>query len=74
MASKKKVVKKSPSLDKRVQDLVGRLTDAMEEAVDNEIPGEDAPVYLAGKRDVYAGHVLIVLEDLGIKVPVPEMP
>lgn len=72
MASKKKKTAAMPGLEKRVRDLVGRLTEAMEEAVDNEIPAGDAPVYLAGKRDVYAAHVLIVLEDLGIKVPVPE--
>lgn len=79
MASKKKAAKKSstkamPGLEKRMVDLIGRLTEAMAEAVDNEVPAEDAPVYLAGKRDVYAAHVLIVLEDLGIKVPVPELP
>lgn len=77
MASKKKTAKKNismPGLDKKVANLIGRLTEAMEEAIDNEVPAEDAPVYLAGKRDVYAAHVLIVLEDLGIKVPVPELP
>ncbi len=61
-------------LQTRVDLLVKRLEEAMQEAVDNEVPAEDAPVYLAGKRDVYAAHVLIVLEDLGIKVPVPELP
>ncbi len=65
---------KFPGLDRKVIDLCGRLQDAMLEAVDNEVPAEDAPVYLAGKRDVYAANVLIVLEDLGIKVPVPELP
>lgn len=63
---------KMPGLESKVVDLVSRLQDAMAEAVDNEIPPEDAPVYLAGKRDVYAGHVLIVLEDLGVKIKIPE--
>lgn len=70
----KKDAPKFPGLDRKVIDLCGRLQDAMQEAVDNEVPAEDAPVYLAGKRDVYAASVLIVLEDLGIKVPVPELP
>ncbi len=69
MAAKKKP--KFPGIERKLLDLIGRLTDAMQEGVDNEIEPGDAPVYLAGKRDVYAGHVLIVLEDLGIKVPVP---
>lgn len=70
----KKQAAKRPHLERHVDNLVARLKEAMADAVDNEIPPEDAPVYLAGKRDVYAGHVLIVLEDLGIKVPVPELP
>lgn len=74
MASKKKAAPKFRGIDKKLVDLICRLDEAMQEAVDNEIPPEDAPVYLAGKRDVYAAHVLIVLEDLGIKVPIPEDP
>ncbi len=70
MAEKKA---RTTKLEKRAADLVKRLKTAMNEAVDNEVPAEDAPVYLAGKRDVYAAHVLIVLEDLGIDVPVPEL-
>ena len=71
---RKTPIVKMPGLEKKVVDLIGRLQDAMQEAVENEIPAEDAPVYLAHKRDVYAAHVLIVLEDLGIKMKVPTTP
>lgn len=70
MAAKRKM----PGLERKAVDLIGRVQEAMQEAVDNEIPAEDAAVYLAGKWDVCAGHVLKVLEDLGIKMKVPTIP
>lgn len=71
MAAKKP---RFPGIERKLLDLIGRVDDAMLEAVDNEIPAEDAPVYMAGRSDMYAGHVLLVLEDLGIKLPRPACP
>lgn len=69
MGAKKKAMKKS-SLEIKVADLVKAVEEAMQYAVDEDCPAEDAPVYLAG-RDIYALHVLHVLEALGIEVKEP---
>jgi hypothetical protein len=71
MAAKKP---RFPGIEKKLLDLICRVDDAMLEAVDNEIPAEDAPVYIAGRVDMYAGNVLLVLEDLGIKLKRPSAP
>jgi hypothetical protein len=67
MASKKKT-----ALERRVEALVERCQEAMLEAIRQECDPYDGQVYMAGKRDVYVGHVIVTLEDLGIKVPMPK--
>lgn len=62
----RRAAKELLSIRESVRDLKRRVSLMEAECKAEGVDPGDAQVYMAGKRDVYVGNVLITLEDLGV--------